>query len=226
VDAAGRWNTPPLDPATAFDVLAGGFAGHQQGTARGVRPGDAEITVVLARASTISGRVVDEEGKPVPAGVGVLARSPWPLEPGQSPPTAIAYTADDGRFRLEVLSERAYAVAAGGGPTAFVAADEKSGVRAGASDLVLATKRGVRVKGRLVDPRGAGVKTNNLTATGLSPPRTLGCWTNVAADDGSFVLPGVPPGEFHLGAHVGGRYVSLGRFSTDSGDLVVVVPDP
>ena len=65
-----------LPEEQSYDILATGFAGHHAAQRRGVLPGTPDIVLVLRRALTISGKVLDEQGKPVPAGVGVFAFAP------------------------------------------------------------------------------------------------------------------------------------------------------
>ncbi len=225
VDAEGRFATPTLDAGRRYDVFASGFPGVMQGKVEGVVPGAEEVRVTCRRAGTITGRVVDADGKPVPDGVGVTASATDAASGTSAGRPGVAYTRAGGTFTLEGLGPFAFTLRAGGAASAYVTAEAATDVRVGAEDVVLKVRLGVRVRGRLEDPAGRPVGTRHLQADGVGGGNGLGCWARASAEDGRFVLAGVPEGPFTLSAYIGDEFVVLGKFETSAADdLVVVVP--
>jgi RNA polymerase sigma-70 factor (ECF subfamily) len=225
-DAEGRFHSAPLDPARRYDVLAAGFSGVMQQTAVKVVPGGAEVRIEMRRAGTIRGRVVDATGRPVPDGVGVTAVCTTPAAgtaPGRS---GVAYTRGRGTFTLEGLGPFPFTLRAGGAQSAYVTAEEATGVLPGAAEVVLEVRLGVRVRGRLEDEAGRPVGSTHLLAFGEGAGSTLPCWGRASAEDGRFEFPGLPPGPFTMRGYVGEKFVELGRFDTATEEVVVVVPGP
>ena len=189
-----------------------------------LRAGDPTRDFVLPAGGVLAGSVVDEEGRPVPSGVAVSARAEG-ADPTKTGSGMVAYTDAQGRFRIRGLADHAFTVVAGGGvDSAFAGGEPRRGVRLGAADLVLRVRRGVEMRGRLVDGQGRGFKTHYLTAHALAGPGGVSSWTRVEAEDGSFVLRGVVPGRVRLSCFRGESFVDLGEFTAPAEGLVVEVP--
>ncbi len=219
-NAEGRFRTQPL-PFGRYDLLTDGFEGHVQTRLAGVQPGGPDVTVVVTRGQPIGGRVLDEEGRRVPAGIGVAADAEGERAslPGRY---GIAYTDETGAFRIGALGPHRFTLRAGGGGAGYVGTRAAEGVAAGAADVVLTVKRGVPVRGTVADAEGRPVLTVlSLWASG-GPATGLSWWTTVS--EGSFVFAGLPAGEIALHTYSGGKYVALGRFDTREGEWRVVLP--
>jgi len=221
VHVGGNFKTIPLDLAQSYDILATGFSGHNAAQMKGVLPGTPNIVLILRRASRITGKVLDEHGKPVPAGVGVRAFAPA-APSGATGSTATAYTRGDGSFALEGLGEFAFRIRAGGAKSTFKAGEAIEGVRPNADPIVLRVSRGVRFSGRLVDHEGRPVITNIVMAT--QPNDAVAPMGTVRDKEGNFTIAGLAPGKLTLFAYLGGAYVKLGEFTAPATDIEVVVP--
>jgi len=221
VGADGTFRTIPLDPEQRYDILATGFPGHDAGQLEGVLPGSPNIVVLLRRAFRITGKVLDENGDPVPSGVGVTAVAP-DAPSGEAGNRATAYTGPGGTFALEGLRDYAYRVRAGGGKaSAFRSGDAVEGVRPNGDPVVLRVRRGVTFSGRLVDAEGRAVKTN---VSAHQEDEAVAPWAPVRDEKGNFTLTGLAPGELTLHAFLNRRYVKLGEFTAPATDVEVVVP--
>lgn len=96
----------PLGEGPAvLSVSAPGFRTRSQSVE--LRPGDTDLEVVLRKAATLRGRVVNGQGQPV-AEVMVQVRDDAPSDPGG------AVTAEDGTFSLHVEEEGAWLIEANG----------------------------------------------------------------------------------------------------------------
>ncbi len=190
----GTFETEPLDPDRTYDLVARGFPGRLGGV-RGVRPGEGEVVVELTEGLSLSGRIVDEAGGAVPAGVPVAA---WAVSEAAdaSGARASTETAADGTFRFAGLGDFRFALTVGGRGSPYLRA-HAGGPPAepflpGARDIVLSVRRGLTVRGRLVDARGIPVVGIDVEAIGADGGRAT------TGDDGRFVLHGFVPGDFRL----------------------------
>jgi hypothetical protein len=220
-DGSGGFETDPLDPVERYDVLAQ-FPGSIETWARGLSAGDAEVVLVLPTAKSISGRVLDADERPVGAGVsvGVVATN---ADPRASGGRAFARTDSDGTFRADGLLDATFVVEAGGGPTGLLGG-AVSGVKAGATDVVLHVRTGVAISGTLVDEQGAPVAVTSLQADDGARQAAMRPYVQVGAD-GRFELRGLRAGEVRLSAMIGGVYRSLGTATAPASDLRVLVAD-
>jgi hypothetical protein len=149
-DAEGRATVPLSELRGWRAQIRGEAPGHSPATqAVGATPPGQVVELVLEKSKSISGRVVDAAGAPVPGATvvasGDLRRHGMP---------ATTTSADDGSFELADLETRRYGLTAG---TPRSATARPVSAQAGATDvqLVLIDKR--QVSGRLVDAAGAPV---------------------------------------------------------------------
>jgi hypothetical protein len=115
----GTFAFAALEEGQAYDLLTERFPGRREATALRVRPGDADVVLVLLRAGRIVGRVVTEDGKPAPAAVpvGAIGRG---AEPGAARARVFARTDAQGKFALDGLGTFAFDVEAGGGTSGYL----------------------------------------------------------------------------------------------------------
>lgn len=160
-----------------------------------LRPGRAEEGSV----SVISGRVVDDAGRPV-AGALVEASFGGPLVRGVPPAPAQALSDERGEFLLEGLDEGRYhlrAEADGWAPASLLA------VPAGTGDVVLALRAGATISGVVTDGRtgepvpGFSVVVERL----LGPLRRVPYRTESFFDaEGRYEVTGLDPREYLVSA--------------------------
>jgi len=223
VEPDGTFRTPGLDPATTYQILASGFPGYLQGRHEGVRPGPSEVVIRLLPAGTIRGRVLDEEGRPVPAGVPVSARA-IDAEAGTVGSGWTAYTTAGGEFELGTLGPYTFRLRGGGGESAYYGEPGEALVRPGATDVKVRVRRGVELSGRLLDAQGTPVRTSYLAGAGENMGPGLPSSTQVSGDDGRFTLRGLPQGRVRLFTRIGNEYVQLGTFDAPGADVEVRLP--
>jgi hypothetical protein len=117
-------------------------------------------------------------------------------------------------------------VAAGGGGSTYVRAEDAGMVQVGREDVVLRVRLGAILSGRLVDPRGKPVRTIGLHAT--SQDGDLTGWASERVDDaeGRFTLTGLRAGAQRLWLYRGSSRVDLAEATAPGTDVVITVPDP
>jgi protocatechuate 3,4-dioxygenase beta subunit len=224
-DESGRFRTPRLDPAQPYTVFATGYAGAMAVKEEGVHAGEQEILLRTKRASVITGRVLDPDGKPVLAGVGVQAMATGSFDRSEPGWLAVAYTRADGTFQVEQLGAHTFRLVAGGGPTAFVAAGPPVTAVPGAADVTLQARRGRRVGGRLLDAAGQPLQTGNLSAWAVSSIGGLPNWIAVNDPDGRYLFPGLPQGGLRFGLNHEGAFVTLRQTPTADGGIDLRLPE-
>jgi hypothetical protein len=104
-----------------------------------------DLRVEMGRGRSITGRLLDEGGRPVPER-DVFAFGSDGLER--------ALTRRDGSFRIEGLGDRPYALCAGSPLAGFAT---RSGVRPGPEPVTLALRAGGRIALRVLSPEGRPV---------------------------------------------------------------------
>jgi hypothetical protein len=220
----GTFQIGPLERGARFDVLATGFPGRRPAWLLGAQPGDVRLDLVLPAGGAITGRVLDAEGKAVPAGVPVSALAPDPALRTEASSRRHVYTLADGTFTLDGLLDTAYEVQPGGGNSAYLA-DAVEGLRPGATDVVLRVSLGVDLAGLLEDARGDPVAATSLQADDGSRRAAMRPYCQVGPD-GKFLLRGLRAGKVRLGIMRSGAWVSLGEVTAPAADLRVLVPAP
>ncbi|MHC4853702.1 MAG: carboxypeptidase-like regulatory domain-containing protein, partial [Planctomycetota bacterium] len=145
-DAQGRFQFDALRPGEhTLRVFAAGHAPYrQQVQCHGIRP--AELTIQLQRASTLRGRVLDEDGRPVSKTHVELRGVEWPAPSSARPD-------EQGRFEIGGLPARQLQVLVFRDGTAAMSTTVELPVAGTAArDFVLSL--GHLLQGILVDERG------------------------------------------------------------------------
>lgn len=200
-DARGGYVLPASSYSSdgiTVTARAPGFA-IQRGTGRVEGPGEeARVDLVLEREFRIVGRVTNEEGVPVPDAVAKTFETSFVNE---------ARTDADGNFRLGGLdrSRPRHSLFVRHRDFVETRIDLSTSGDEVKQDVVL--KRGVRVRGRVLDDRGepvlgAGIFLGNSTAAYDRLDAT-------SLDDGEFVFPCVPPGSHTMVTQRQGRAPDL-----------------
>jgi hypothetical protein len=156
-----------------------------------VREGEAqhEVELVVHRGLTITGTVLDPDGKAV-ARVGVM---------GCAAQTYVnANSTDDGRFVLGPLQPGTFVLDAEPFGSGFARSAQVT-VDAGARDVVLQLRRAGRLAGRVADSSsGEGVIAEIAVSIPADPQ--AGIHMPTSEPDGTFVLEGMLPGSYALAA--------------------------
>ena len=145
------------------------------------------LRLEMDRGLAISGVLLDERGRPVPL-QAVFAAGADGFER--------AFTAKDGSFRVEGLTDRPYALSAGSSLAGFAT---RRGVRPGTAPITVALQPGARVVLRVVSPEGrpvAEAAATVLTVDGERVDPNL-CVAAPTGRDGTTTI-GVPAGEVGL----------------------------
>ncbi len=219
----GTFTTSPLDPSKTYDLSVGGIAGTMGGSAKGVVPGAADVVIRLQKGGTISGKVVDESGAVVGAGVPVSAAAEGESTRGVGVRSQGA-TKEDGTFIVAGLGEFRFRLTAGGGNSDFQPTRSDDPVAVGATEVVLRAKPGVSISGRLVDSGGNPKKVQTLMAAPEGAKDVASSYSQVG-DDGAFTLKGLAPGKVRLKAWGGQGWLDCGLFDAPAEGVAVTVPD-
>lgn len=215
------FETRALPLGRTYDLHASRPGDFLGAVVRGVAPG-ASVVLRLEPALTLSGRVVDETGAPVRAGIRLEVR--WdgagrgPRIGDRLPVETLA----DGTFRAAGLAGGEYRIAAEGYGTEFLPMTTSETFRAGSAEAVVTLRRGASIAGRLLDARGKGVRWPRVRAEDRS-------YYGNGGEDGTFLLRGLPPGPTRLFAEdeERGVEVDLGVHEAPCEGLVLALPgDP
>lgn len=198
----GFFRIEDLRAGSAVDVTAL-RTGHAPGEAQGVRvPADEPVRIVLLAVATLSGRVLDPDGRPIPnASVGLHIRP----RAGRGLGGRLTYSTSggaplfgrsdaDGNFRLTDVAPGVvglWAVASGwqSGEVSDLelrAGEEKTGV-----EIVLSPA--AFVEGRVLSPSGRPVPGAEVQLTPEAGPMSMVASAGTDGD-GRYQLDGVPPG--------------------------------
>ena len=170
----GTFSLEPLSPGTFRLSVGRGWtdldANCLYRTVPGIDAGTRDLVVEVDRGTTLSGRVVDEQGGPVTWGLHVWARREDPPDPGTGRypdgSQRLLYDAavlPDGRFRMVVLPGSfsyevvAEAARSSAGPPPILRT-RVGGVAPGAGEVVMTVRRGAAISGRVVLPRDPSIK--------------------------------------------------------------------
>jgi protocatechuate 3,4-dioxygenase beta subunit len=216
-DTKGRFRIPGLASrgytvrASKSDYLPVSMPGITAGIAA---PGT--VAIAMQRAATVSGRVADDSGRPVPGAHVGFARDSNVRAILRSGPAAFlgrpgVTTGPDGAFRLRGLGpERNRTLEAA--KVGYVTA-RRHGVTLKSGDVVkdvaLILKRGLEAKGRVVDPAGQPIAGASVRVSrpegetsrfmfrigGMEDRQKPDAWSG---PDGSFRVAGLETGEYVL----------------------------
>ena len=191
-----------LDPETTYSLIAQEYFGKERFhdvidrygiPLKGVKPGGAPVTVLMRRGASISGRVLDEEGEPVPdlevTVQEVRVESLWERggEWGKAPTELMAKVDTDsfGGFVATGLDpDGVYEAWAGSNGTGWIMNVVK-GLRPGGTEVRLIMSRGRPIRGRVVDGEGRPVPGLRVLPAGSFG---RGGFSDLR---GEFVLPGI-----------------------------------
>jgi protocatechuate 3,4-dioxygenase beta subunit len=222
-DADGRFEIAGLDPGT-YTVMArhADFAAALAGGVAVTGEGRGDLAIVLTTGAAVSGRLVDNEGRPLAGRVNVQELA------GQAVPRSLtdllrADAADDGRFRVERLAPGSYALGA--------VAPRFSGRRVEAEvsgrepvvdvgDIVL--EQGVAIRGRVRTVAGVPIADAEITTGSFDMVRGGAFSEARSGPDGTFVLAGLIPGPTQVNVRASG-FASVNDKTLMAGDEPVDV---
>jgi hypothetical protein len=212
-NADGSFVSPPLPEGVAHDVYAVGPPGWPHASLKGVLPGKEDLVITLRRGKTLAGKVEDENGDPVPAGVPVMGGA--------------TVTEEGGLFEVEGLQDRPWRVTAGGPPSVYAPAAAESKHTPGDEGVVVTVRQGVNLSGRVVGPDGKGLRQLMVTVDAEATATSPGCSYQFRTDEtGKFTVTGLPPGSVTLKALVPGRGdVELGTVQVPATDVELRLPE-
>jgi uncharacterized GH25 family protein len=199
-------------------IMAEGFAPFVKSA---IDPETSSLRVVLEKASSVSGRMVDEEGKPL-KGVVRLRSHDGVNVPASFGQAAMASVGEDGKFSIGVLRPGSNVIQlAGVGYTTIERTIEiaQAGEAASLGDVVF--EAGLTIRGRVVEPGDIGVPGARISAvipTGTENRETLFA---EADSEGRFVLRGLKDVAYMVGAAATG-FAPLQKSLTPSADEQVL----
>ncbi|MFQ5700515.1 MAG: carboxypeptidase regulatory-like domain-containing protein [Acidobacteriota bacterium] len=161
------------------------------------------VRLLLRRAASVSGMVVDDRGRPLPnvgverkqtsGGMGIRIRAG-----GGSATTTDA----DGRFELDGLERGPMTLTFShpGFETSETDIDTTEDVR----DLRVSLSRGMEIAGTVLSEEGAPIAEATVTASAAGSDRFGESVSATTAPDGTFVLEGLPEGRYAVKAEATG----------------------
>jgi RNA polymerase sigma-70 factor (ECF subfamily) len=169
-----------------------------------VQSGAKDVVLRTEAGQVIAGRLLLEDGKPLPQGPGSV-QVRWKNELGglSWQELGMMWSAD-GSFRTNALEPgRLYDIVVTSIPGRLGAAVR--GVKPGTTDLVVTVKDGGRITGRVVDASGAPVPAGvtvgaHAKSSGSWPPEPGQAVFTHTADDGTFTLTGLADTDYQLEA--------------------------
>jgi hypothetical protein len=212
----GRFDSPPLEPGTRWDLYAEGFSEGTGALIEGIPAGTRNVEMCLQTGRGIEGTILDEEGNPAPAGVAVRfeRRSPkrGVLLGG------ITLTDAKGRFRSYNLVDDTYTLRLDPEGEVFLPPDSPIRLREGASGARLSLRRAATLRGRVLDADGKPVP---------DPVVLAGAWRRARSGaDGVFCLGGLVPGAATelVVRDPAGRESTFGPFTAPASGLELRLP--
>lgn len=214
----GDTTTTGADGTFRIDGLSGGqhvvsvVSGPGTAVSVNATPGDKDVVLRVQLQGVIAGKVIDAAtGEPVTRFSFTVSRGP---RPAQTSPAAARRVADpNGAFSaMGVAPGRHHVVVQAPGYAIGIAGPIETGLGERVSGVVVSLERGIIVHGRVVDGSGkpipgarvAIIEEVQMAASashpGIVPQRRInalrGATTTFA--DGSYLLPNVGKGSFHL----------------------------
>ncbi len=220
--ADGSFSLVGLEPGNAW-LAVEPPRGYVKPGFRSVRIGAADVIVRLERGVTLTGSVLDPEGRPVRYG---WVEATWGATPTGPAGEAEASLADNGRFTLRGLPLQArltLRAEAGDSETPDFGPGIREGVLPGQGDVVIHLPTGATVSGQVVEADGSPAEDATVW---VRPGRAGSASVGVEADEqGCFTLRSLPPGKVQLSVEVeglfGGTEVTTNAPATD---LRIVLP--
>ncbi|QSQ11831.1 carboxypeptidase-like regulatory domain-containing protein [Myxococcus landrumensis] len=209
-DANGRYRVGPLQPARwTFVLQAEGHLDMLEGEVLEVKPGMRPLDFMMKRAASITGRVLDPAGRPVP-GLHLELERDTPEEPVEYELQEGTFSGRDGRFVLDASEPGEYRV--------LIREDHflpaRIAVKAPSTGVDITLSEGASVEGTLTDARGLPLpgfymSVIPLAEEGSDPANRMEATTTDAQ------------GRFHRKGLTPGRYRVLAERETDSVDQAV-----
>jgi hypothetical protein len=183
----GTFVTGALEEGREYDLCV--RVGGRFWVARRAKAGATEVVLrPEPMEGVISGTVVDETGKAVPAGVAVIAESRDGILQ-----TVRVETAADGTFALGGLGTSAYRVRGGGLGGEFTWAGSVPSIAPGKKDVVLRVRRGEVLRGTVRASRGTPERHSLILVLDSDGEEVQHSFKT--GEDGKFEVTGLPPGE-------------------------------
>ncbi len=224
-DGEGRFAIPDLPREGEIYLLARRKGFVMAAPEKVALPPAGEVVLRMRKARVLTGKVVDAEGQAPVADASVVAMSI--VERPTSSGAEIAYstqigasgrTDGGGEFRLEGLSPREYDLMVRAQRYQTYQQQVRVPAEGEAQALTIAVKRGLELRGRVLDVAGQpapGVQVSAQATGGevsrLRMPSSFGAARS--GPDGSFVIEGLAPGKHEV------------RGSTDDGASARVLAD-
>jgi len=231
-DGAGRFRVGSL-PRRRVRVQAqkGGLLSPEEITRELPDEGGAEdVVLVFEQGHSVAGRVVDDEGIPVPgAAVSARTESGGPLPRGARRPRlswSAGRTSTDGSFRLTGLAAGAVSVEAKKEGVGWMS---KPRVQTGTENLELSLAAEAGVAGVVKEAAsGAPVRRFNVQVSSALVPDIFGSGSSswieperpFVSEDGSFVLEGLRPGRTAIVVRAEGFAEERHQIALESGRTV------
>jgi protocatechuate 3,4-dioxygenase beta subunit len=193
--ADGHYRLGPVEPgAWSFTVEASGYVDMEESEERNLDAAMKPVDFTLLRAATVTGRVTDAEGRPLP-GLELTFVRPTPPDVPWDEPQEGTWTDAEGRFVLDAKEPGDYRIDISEVP--FIEASFP--VRAPSTDVHLTLRTGASVEGRVVDAHGLPLEDFLVELQDPEGREELnlrrGGYTN---KEGLFQLRGVEPGRYLL----------------------------
>ncbi|WP_164010971.1 MSCRAMM family protein [Pyxidicoccus trucidator] len=198
-DEKGHYGVGPVEPGTwGFTVEAPGYVDLPRARERTLGPTTGPVDLTLKRAASITGRVTDTEGRPLP-GIQLAFGHPLPHEREDGISYSISpertWTDAEGRFVLDAAKPGNYLLEAPDAP--FLKASLL--VRAPSRDVHLTLEPGASVEGTVVDANGLLLEGFFVDLQDPEGGEVLSLRRGQRTDTkGHFLLRGVPPGRYVL----------------------------
>jgi protocatechuate 3,4-dioxygenase beta subunit len=198
--ADGRYRLGPVEPgAWTFEVQAPGYLHVEEEDAEEARtlgPATGLVDFTLTPAFTVSGRVTDSAGQPVPGIQLTFGRSASSSDDGERVLfLGNTWTEEDGRFSVDAEAPGDYRIEV----LDKTLVEASFPVRAPSTDVHLTVERGASVEGTLTDAQGVRLEGFLVEVQAPDGPGDEDLWRGERTDaNGHFLLQGLKPGPFVL----------------------------